>query len=236
MYFQQPLRVQLDKMKSFTEFLMLSCLVTALAHTLRKPAKSNDGLKEKRSDMNNYYYAGGQNCNKTEQQLAKIIEMLEEIRSSPPQNKNETGVTGPPKVNKNCADLYKSGIKISGVYKIKPDALGEFEVFCDQKTDRGGWTVFQRRRDGSVDFYRAWNEYKNGFGNLNGEFWLGLDKIHRLTVHGDYKLRVDLEDFEGNKAYAEYSSFGVTSEKAKYVLSLGSYSGKIISLSIYFLT
>lgn len=122
------------------------------------------------------------------------------------------------------------------MYKIKPDALGEFEVFCDQKTDRGGWTVFQRRRDGSVDFYRAWNEYKNGFGNLNGEFWLGLDKIHRLTVHGDYKLRVDLEDFEGNKAYAEYSSFGVTSEKAKYVLSLGSYSGKITSLSIYFLT
>ena len=97
MYFQQPLRAQLDKMKSFTEFLMLSCLVTALAHTLRKPAKSNDSLKEKRSDMNNYYYAGGQNCNKTEQQLAKIIEMLEEIRSSPPQNKNETGVTGPPK-------------------------------------------------------------------------------------------------------------------------------------------
>ena len=97
MYFQQPLRAQLEKMKSFIEFLMLSCLVTALAHTLRKPAKSNDGLKEKRSDMNNYYYAGGQNCNKTEQQLARIIEMLEEIRSSPPQNKNETGVTGPPK-------------------------------------------------------------------------------------------------------------------------------------------
>lgn len=96
--------------------------------------------------------------------------------------------------------------------------------------------MFQRRRDGSVDFYQAWNEYKNGFGNLNGEFWLGLDKIHRLTVHGDYKLRVDLEDLEGNKAYAEYSSFGVASEKVKYVLSLGSYSGKIISSSTYFLT
>ena len=95
--------------------------------------------------------------------------------------------------------------------------------------------MFQRRRDGSVDFYRAWNEYKNGFGNLNGEFWLGLDKIHRLTVKGDYKLRVDLEDLEGNKVYAEYSSFGVASEKAKYLLSLGSYSGKIISLSTYFL-
>ena len=111
------------------------------------------------------------------------------------------------------------------MYKINPDGLGEFEVFCDQKTAGGGWTVFQKRRDGSVDFFRAWDDYKRGFGNLNGEFWLGLDKIHRLTVIGGYKLRVDLEDNYGNTAFAEYSSFSVTSERAKYQLSLGSYSG-----------
>ena len=128
-------------------------------------------------------------------------------------------------VYKNCADLYKSGSKISGVYKINPDGLGEFEVYCDQKTAGGGWTVFQKRQDGSVDFYRAWNDYKKGFGNLNGEFWLGLDKINRLTVSGSYKLRVDLEDLQGSTAFAEYSSFAVTSERVKYKLSLGSYSG-----------
>ena len=128
-------------------------------------------------------------------------------------------------VHKNCAEVYKSGDKISGVYKINPDSLGEFEVFCDQKTAGGGWTVFQKRRDGSVDFFRGWNDYKNGFGNLDGEFWLGLDKIHRLTVSSAYKLRVDLEDHHGNTAFAEYSSFYVTSERAKYQLSLGSYSG-----------
>ena len=78
--------------------------------------------------------------------------------------------------------------------------------------------MFQERRDGSADFFRAWDDYKRGFGNLNGELWLGLDKIHRLTVSGGYKLRDDLE----------YSSFSVTSERAKYQLNLGSYSGKFI--------
>ena len=87
--------------------------------------------------------------------------------------------------------------------------------------------MFQKRQDGSLDFFRAWDAYKRGFGNLNGEFWLGLDKLHRLTVSSGKKLRVDLEDLPGNTAFAEYSSFAVTSERAKYQLSLGSYSGKL---------
>ena len=129
-------------------------------------------------------------------------------------------------VYKNCAEVYKSGDKISGVYKIDPDGLGEFEVFCDQTTAGGGWTVFQKRYNGAVDFFRAWDDYKRGFGNLNGEFWLGLDKIHRLTARSSNKLRVDLEDFYGKTAFAEYGSFSVASERAKYLLGLGVYSGE----------
>ena len=86
--------------------------------------------------------------------------------------------------------------------------------------------MFQKRLDGSVDFYRGWDDYKRGFGNLNGEFWLGLDKIHRLTK-GRSKLRVDLEDFDNQTAYAEYDSFGVGDEQSKYKLErLGQYAGK----------
>ena len=131
-------------------------------------------------------------------------------------------------VYKNCAEVYKSGHDISGVYKIDPDGFGEFEVFCDHnKTTGGGWTVFQKRRDGSVYFFREWDDYKRGFGNVNGEFWLGLDKIHRLTVSSSNKLRVDLEDIYGATAFAEYSSFSVASESAKYRLSLGNYTGEL---------
>ena len=87
--------------------------------------------------------------------------------------------------------------------------------------------MFQKRLDGSVDFYRDWAEYKRGFGNLSGEFWLGLENMYRLTSIESYKLRVDLEDFAGNTYYAEYDLFKVGSEGEKYKLSLGSYAGMI---------
>ena len=122
--------------------------------------------------------------------------------------------------------MFKNGQTTSAVYTINPDGLGAFDVFCDQTTAGGGWTVFQKRLDGSVDFYRDWADYKDGFGDLKGEFWLGLDKIHRLTDSGQYKLRVDLEDWDGNTAFAEYGQFSVLSEKTKYKLSLGAYAGE----------
>ena len=93
------------------------------------------------------------------------------------------------------------------------------------ETDGGGWTVFQRRQDGSVDFHRYWNDYENGFGNLTGEFWLGLSKIHRLTKEGSNTLRVDLGDFEGNTVYANYSTFNVSDGSTEYILTVGGYSG-----------
>ena len=120
------------------------------------------------------------------------------------------------------------------MYTIKPDNLPAFDMFCDQTTAGGGWTVFQKRLDGSVDFFLDWSDYKVGFGDLNGEFWLGLDKIHRLTSDVNSMLRVDLEDFEGNTAYAEYNMFNIMSENDKYKLNLGIYSGD--SLRFYSLS
>ena len=101
------------------------------------------------------------------------------------------------------------------------------EVFCDMTTDGGGWTVFQRRLDGSVDFFLDWASYKNGFGDLNGEFWLGNDNLHRLTAADVVLLRVDLEDFDGDTRYAEYTTFRVANEGDKYRLLIGGYSGTV---------
>ena len=76
------------------------------------------------------------------------------------------------------------------------------------ETDGGGWTVFQRRKDGSVEFYQNWVDYVHGFENPSGEYWLGLSKIHRLANRtSPAQLRVDLRDKDGNSAYASYSTF-----------------------------
>ena len=124
-----------------------------------------------------------------------------------------------------CSDLLKSGQTHSGVYSVDPDGKGSFNVYCDMRTDGGGWTVFQRRRDGSVDFYRGWNNYKSGFGQLTAEFWLGNDKIHRLTASRPSSLRVELEDWNGAKAYAKYGQISIGDEQAQYRLEVSSYSG-----------
>ena len=136
----------------------------------------------------------------------------------------------------NCGGLYKFGERIDGVYTIDPDGSGSIDVSCDHTTAGGGWTVFQRRLDGSVDFYRGWADYKSGFGSLTGEFWLGLDKINKLTGSGKHKLRVDLEDTEGNTVYAEYDLFVVANEGTKYQLSVGNYSGVYVVVATFVTT
>ena len=124
-----------------------------------------------------------------------------------------------------CSNLLKSGHTQSGVYSVNPDGKGSFNVYCDMRTDGGGWTVFQRRQDGSVDFYRGWNDYKSGFGQLTAEFWLGNDKIHRLTAARPSTLRVELEDWNGVRVYAKYDKFIIGDEQALYRLDVDAYSG-----------
>ncbi|XP_048805742.1 fibroleukin [Lagopus muta] len=129
-------------------------------------------------------------------------------------------------MQRDCADHYAAGKRSSGIYPITPDPRNStFQVYCDMETQGGGWTVLQRRQDGSTNFNRTWNDYKHGFGNLSREFWLGNDKIHLLTKSQEMQLRIDLEDFNGIKEYAKYQHFYVANEYLKYRLSVHGYSG-----------
>ncbi|XP_050088689.1 fibrinogen-like protein A [Anopheles aquasalis] len=109
--------------------------------------------------------------------------------------------------------------------RVKSDSE-PFRVYCEQRAYGGGWIVIQYRYDGSLDFYRGWNEFRDGFGDLDKEFWLGLEKIHQITKDRKHELIVELKDFNGDYAYARYDAFQVGSESEGYVLKdLGSYNG-----------
>ncbi|XP_055969161.1 angiopoietin-related protein 4 [Sorex fumeus] len=98
---------------------------------------------------------------------------------------------------RDCQELFENGERQSGLFQIQPQGSPPFLVNCKMTSD-GGWTVIQRRQDGSVDFNQSWEAYKNGFGDPRGEFWLGLEKIHRILGDQGGKLAVQLQDWEGN--------------------------------------
>ncbi|KAL4231206.1 Fibrinogen-related domains (FReDs) [Mactra antiquata] len=127
-----------------------------------------------------------------------------------------------------CAEWLRLGYTSSGIYTVYPETLWRpLDVYCDMDTDGGGWTVFQRRSDGSENFYRNWMDYSFGFGNLSAEFWLGNEFIHRLTSNTPCELRIDMEDFENESRFAKYGLFEVGPKSGGYVLSVQSFTGNV---------
>ncbi|XP_053374920.1 microfibril-associated glycoprotein 4-like [Mercenaria mercenaria] len=124
-----------------------------------------------------------------------------------------------------CLALFQQGYLANGVYVVQPVGGTNIEAWCDMTN--GGWTVIQRRQDGSEDFYRGWGEYVEGFGNKTGEYWLGLENIHRLTKNSS-SLYIEMEafgDVPTVAAYAEYTTFKVNDNSDKYRLTVAGFNG-----------
>ncbi|XP_041119626.1 fibrinogen beta chain-like [Polyodon spathula] len=105
-------------------------------------------------------------------------------------------------------------------------------VIRERQRQTLGWTLIQTRQDGSVDFGRRWDSYKNGFGNIAvdhgkgfcnapGEYWLGNDKISQLTKMGPNGIIIEMEDWNGSRVHAHYSQFMLQNEATKYTVAVG---------------
>ncbi|XP_055942465.1 techylectin-like protein [Argiope bruennichi] len=130
-----------------------------------------------------------------------------------------------------CSEILAKGQTTSGVYKIllkSPFPINQpIDVFCDMDTEGGGWTVIQRRGDfpEQQDFNKDWETYRQGFGKLTEEFWLGNEYIYALTNQGEYEVRFDLVDDKGEHRYAVYDNFRIDDENSSYALHIRNYSG-----------
>ncbi|XP_062570701.1 uncharacterized protein LOC134232727 [Saccostrea cucullata] len=148
------------------------------------------------------------------------------VRNKIPNHEKKYTVDVTKKIYKDCSDILKRDpgkIEQDGVYVLYADIRKE--VYCDMTTDGGGWTVIQKREDGEGDFYRTWKEYKEGFGNVSKNYWIGNDAIHTLTKDKTQQLRVDLKSHGGEQAYAVYTTFYIGDEANKYTLTVSGYSG-----------
>ncbi|XP_075115394.1 tenascin-X isoform X3 [Leptodactylus fuscus] len=163
--------------------------------------------------------------NPTTQYRAQLKALRGETSSAPISTTFTTGRMRFP-YPRDCWEQRTNGEVQNGTFTIYlgGDKEKTLKVFCDMETDGGGWIVFQRRMDGSTNFYRDWDNYKKGFGNQTSEFWLGNIALHQITSSGSYELRVDLRTGD-EVAYAVYDDFRVESESEHFRLRLGQYRG-----------
>ncbi|CAC5397241.1 Fibrinogen-like protein A,Ryncolin-2,Tenascin-X,Angiopoietin-related protein 6,Angiopoietin-related protein 2,Ryncolin-1,Ryncolin-3,Fibrinogen C domain-containing protein 1 [Mytilus coruscus] len=117
-----------------------------------------------------------------------------------------------------CTDMSDV---IPGICTVSPDKIHKLKVRCED----GTWTVIQKRFSGETEFYRNWTDYENGFGDLDGEFWLGNRQIALLTSIGAHELRITLEDWNWNNRHANYKNFKIDGASEKYRLHISGYSG-----------
>ena len=120
----------------------------------------------------------------------------------------------------NCLEWKQNGHNVNGIYEILLDSK-VVNVSCDMVTDGGGWIIFQNRFDGSVQFNRSWDEYKNGFGTVQGEFWLGNEFLHQLSRRHEEGMEFWIEGttFTGDSTHRKSKNFFIGTEQEFYKMS-----------------
>ncbi|KAH8377654.1 hypothetical protein KR093_006458, partial [Drosophila rubida] len=113
----------------------------------------------------------------------------------------------------------------TGIQKMSIHYVDTFPAYCDSELAGAGWTVIQRRKDASENFNRSWTDYRKGFGQVDSNYFIGLEKLHRLTNEKPHELYIYMKSAKNEIRTARYSLFKIADESDNYkLLSVGKYS------------
>ncbi|XP_067945017.1 ryncolin-2-like [Watersipora subatra] len=154
----------------------------------------------------------------------QLVETLIDCRKVTTAVTTSTSTTPATPYYRDCQELFELGLNVSGVYEINPghSLATTFKVWCDF-VDSHGWTVIQRRGNKSVTFDRNWEEYKNGFGDIEGEHWIGNEKIHILTLTNQ-QLNIHLRAASGKESDGVWQRFFIADEADHFRLTIDEHS------------
>ncbi|XP_017842047.1 angiopoietin-related protein 7 isoform X2 [Drosophila busckii] len=158
------------------------------------------------------------NVRETQENVGRLVQNTNNIKRRLANRKSARlpQTAGAP-ADERASSCLQSYLAVNGILKLQLTPESEsFYVPCEDD----GWTVIMNRSSDDTSFERSWLEYKEGFGNLAGDFFIGLDKLHALTSSSLHELRIWLEDFEGNRAVAGYDAFAISGERELYALNL----------------
>lgn len=195
-----------------------SCVLLILIAALKGTAvpiptndKTNQGLTNRETVLKN-----------TEQQLCVMssLKTVEELHSLIKDLEGDNSAT-PREI------LDKENILQIFQMTKKDRALSKVKALLSNLLPGTGWTVIQQRIDGKENFNRTWTEYQNGFGSLDGDFFLGLEKIHSLTSALQHELYIHMVYENETIEYAHYDNFTVSNKEDYYKLYLANFTGNV---------
>ncbi|KAH8329458.1 hypothetical protein KR074_011014, partial [Drosophila pseudoananassae] len=213
---------------------LLTSRINDISQNLTKANKRLLEFDEIKSEVNNKLHSCLENLNKNNRNLIEkdkeIQEKTDQAKITDAQNSLLTSRINDisqnlTKANKRLFEFYEQVNACTtaekGIYNITLPGVSAFEAPCNGS----GWTVIQRRIDGSVDFNRSWTEYRDGFGNLTGEFFIGLEKLYQITQSGQYELLISLGKVNGSRDFVKYDNIKIGSEENSYRLeSIGNHT------------
>uniref|UniRef100_A0A182MDI7 Fibrinogen C-terminal domain-containing protein n=1 Tax=Anopheles culicifacies TaxID=139723 RepID=A0A182MDI7_9DIPT len=125
-------------------------------------------------------------------------------------------------------DCGEASGKESGIFPLRICTEPTFNVYCNQSFEGGGWMVIYNRIDGRNGiFNQTWESYKHGFGEPNGEHFIGLDRLHAITYGSSYEIAF-LLTVDGEEQFGIYDHFEVDNEWENYpIRRIGSARGSM---------